>query len=67
VHDVDLKDAKFGRTEGSGVNMVLRGLEARLADDQALLREAGKVFDGLYATLADRPARGRSGGRPRRR
>ena len=67
VHDVDLKDDKFGRTEGAGVNAVLRGLEARLADDQALLREAGKVFDGLYATLADRPARGRNEGRPRRR
>ncbi len=67
VHDVDLKDGKFGRPEATGVNAVLRGLEARIADDQKLIREAGSVFDGLYATLAVKPARRRSGRRPARR
>ncbi|MGH9869564.1 MAG: chromate resistance protein ChrB domain-containing protein [Candidatus Polarisedimenticolia bacterium] len=67
VHDVDLKDGKFGRPEAPGVNAVLRGLEARIADDQKLIREAGGVFDGLYATLAGRPARAGKGGRRVRR
>ena len=67
VHDVDLKDGKFGRPEATGVNAVLRGLEARIADDQKLVREAGGVFDGLYATLAVRPARNRGRGRRGRR
>lgn len=66
VHDVDLKDGKFGRPEATGVNAVLRGLEARISDDQKLIREARSVFDGLYATLAVRPARGRRGSSRRR-
>ena len=56
VHDVDLKDGKFGRPEAAGVDAVLRGLSEQVHDDQRLLREAGAVFDGLYATLAARPA-----------
>ena len=56
VHDVDLKDGKFGRPEAAGVDAVLRGLSEQVHDDQRLLREAGAVFDGLYATLAVRPA-----------
>jgi hypothetical protein len=66
VHDVDLKDGKFGRPEGAGVNAVLRGFEARIADDQKLLREALGVFDGLYEALAAGPRSGGSGRRRRR-
>ncbi len=56
VHDVDLKDAKFRRPEAAGVDAVLRGLSEGIRDDQRLLRDSGGVFDGLYATLAARPA-----------
>lgn len=60
VHDVDLKDGKYGRTEAAGVNAVLRGLMAGVRDDKKLLRDAGAVFDGLYATLGTaKPAGGR--------
>ncbi len=66
VHDVDLKDRKFGRPEGIGVDAVLRGLAEQVRDDRKLLREAMAVFDGLHATMAAKPVRRRSGG-PRRR
>jgi len=56
VHDIDLKDAKFGRPEAAGIDAVLRGLSEAVRDDQQLLRDAGAVFDGLYATPAARPA-----------
>ena len=66
VHDVDLKDGKFGRPEAAGVDAVLRGLSEQVHDDQRLLREAGAVFDGLYATLAARPAGARKSPMKRR-
>jgi len=59
VHDVDLKDGKFGRTEATGVNAVLRGLADRIRDDHELLRASEAVFDGLYATLGAQPTGGR--------
>ncbi|HXV76474.1 MAG TPA: chromate resistance protein ChrB domain-containing protein [Candidatus Polarisedimenticolaceae bacterium] len=67
VHDVDLKDGKFGRVEGAGVDAVLRGLAERVRDDGRLLRESVAVFDGLYATLAGMPvAAGRKRGTTKR-
>jgi hypothetical protein len=35
-------------TEAAGVEAVLTGLRATAADDDKLLAEAGRVFDGLY-------------------
>jgi hypothetical protein len=67
VHDVDLKDSKFGRSESAGLAAVLRGLAEATGDDQRLLREAGAIFDGLYATLGSRPSRGRKNASRRRR
>jgi hypothetical protein len=61
VHDIDLKDSKFGRSEAAGVNAVLRGLVERVRDDRRLLQEAEALFDGLYATLGRRPSGGRKG------
>ncbi len=60
VHDMDLKDGKFGRPEAPGVEAVLRGLAGKTRDDRRLLHEAEAVFDALYATLATRPAKGRT-------
>ncbi len=66
VHDVDLKDAKFGRSEGPGVNAVVRGLADAIRSDQKVLRESEAVFDGLYSTLTRGPVRNRKNA-PRRR
>lgn len=66
VHDIDLKDGKFGRPESVGVNAVLRGLLEGVRDDQLLLSKAGEVFDGLHATLATQPGGNRKNAKRRR-
>ena len=38
VHDIDLKDEKFGRPETIGISQVLAGLFAATSDDQRPLR-----------------------------
>ncbi len=51
VHDADLKDAKFNRDEAKGVDAVIKGLAAALADDHALLEQGLLIFDALYASF----------------
>ena len=52
VHDVDLKDNKFNRSEAAGLAAVIRGLAESLKDDRKLAQQCGPVFDGLYELLA---------------
>lgn len=52
VHDADLKDAKFGRDEAKGIDMVLKGLATMKPDDQALLTQGMLIFDAMYASIA---------------
>jgi hypothetical protein len=49
VHDIDLKDEKFGRRETVGFNALLTGLVAMQADDDRRMTEGFKLFDTLYA------------------
>jgi hypothetical protein len=51
VHDLDLKDAKFGRPETAGVAAMLEGLALRHQDDQQRMKEGLVIFDSLYARL----------------
>jgi hypothetical protein len=51
VHDLDLKDAKFGRPEAAGVAAMIEGLALRHADDAQRLQEGLIIFDALYARL----------------
>jgi len=51
VHDADLKDAKFGREEAKGVDAVIKGLAATMADDHALLAQGLLIFDAIYASF----------------
>lgn len=48
VHDIDLKDAKFGRSESAGIDRVLQGISMAHRDDRARLERSGPVFDDLY-------------------
>ncbi len=48
VHDVDLKDAKFGRPETAGVDRLIAGIAMATDDDEARLARGTTVFDGLY-------------------
>jgi hypothetical protein len=60
VHDLDLKDDKYGRPEAPGVQQMLAGLYARHPDDQQRLEAGFQVFDNLYAGVgAPRAARRR--------
>jgi hypothetical protein len=49
VHDVDVKDAKYGREEASGVGQVVAGIAAAHPDDEARLERGAALFDDLYA------------------
>ena len=51
VHDIDLKDAKFGRTEAAGLERILTGLVLTHPDDQARLESGFALFDQLYESF----------------
>ncbi len=48
VHDIDLKDNKFNRSEAAGVNAIIRGIAAVQTDDYERLKQCLPLFDGLY-------------------
>ncbi|HVR41592.1 MAG TPA: chromate resistance protein ChrB domain-containing protein [Thermoanaerobaculia bacterium] len=54
VHDLDLKDAKYGRAETAGVRMVLDGIMARTENDEERIERALTVFDDVYDALGAR-------------
>jgi hypothetical protein len=51
VHDIDCKDAKYGRTEAPGIAALMRGLARSHSDDVTRLERGAAVFDQLYASL----------------
>ena len=57
VHDVNVKDAKYGREDAPGVGQVVAGIAAAHADDEARLERGNALFDDLYALHRIRPAR----------
>jgi hypothetical protein len=48
VHDIDLKDAKFGRPETAGVALLLEGVARGDRDDEVRLARGGQIFEDLY-------------------
>jgi len=48
VHDIDLKDSKFGRDEASGIARVLESIAAANREDKTRIERAAAVFDDLY-------------------
>jgi hypothetical protein len=56
VHDLDLKDAKFGAVEAGTIGALLEGLQALYPDDHVLLDNGITMFEALYRAF-DRPAR----------
>jgi hypothetical protein len=48
VHDIDLKDAKFGREETGGIAHLITGLCHASKDDARRLEQGAGVFDNLY-------------------
>jgi hypothetical protein len=48
IHDIDLKDHKFGRPEASGLDLVIRSLSDSTQDDNQLLEIGSSILDGVY-------------------
>jgi hypothetical protein len=51
VHDVDLKDGKFGRSEAAGVERLVTGLILQTPKDPERLERGLALFDGLYRSF----------------
>ena len=51
VHDLDLKDSKYGRAEAAGVRIMLDGLMARTENDEERIERALVIFDDLHEAL----------------
>ncbi len=49
VHDIDVKDAKYGREEAPGIGQVVAGIAAAHPDDEVRLARGEALFDDLYA------------------
>src|SRR5262249_5770955 len=61
VHDMDLKDDKFNRSEAAGLNLVIRGLAELLKDDRKLVAQSIPIFDGLYELLGRNQEKSKGG------
>jgi hypothetical protein len=54
VHDIDLKDAKFGREETGGIAHLATGLCHASKDDARRIELGADLFDNLYAYFGSR-------------
>jgi hypothetical protein len=52
IHDADLADEKFGRSEGLGLDKVLNGWAKQDLPDDELLQRGMDLIEGLYESLA---------------
>jgi hypothetical protein len=48
VHDIDLKDDKFGRTEVAGIRTLIEGISIATKDDSERIARGTEVFNNLY-------------------
>lgn len=48
VHDIDLKDEKYGRAETQGISHVVSGICRTQGDDEARLARGNELFDDIY-------------------
>ncbi|MDI1283279.1 MAG: chromate resistance protein [Reyranella sp.] len=54
IHDIDLKDDKYGREEVAGVRSLIAGIASSSADDTQRLARGAVLLDDLYNSFADR-------------
>lgn len=48
VHDIDLKDGKFGREEATGIASLIAGIAMTNEGDEQRIEQGTSVFDNLY-------------------
>ena len=65
VHDVDVKDGKFGRAEAPGILQLVNGLASAHADDRDRLDRGFALFDDLYESFRARLPQAVRGGKAR--
>lgn len=51
IHDADLDDDKFGRTEGITINQILKGWEKQGVPDDELLHRGMELIEGFYNSI----------------
>ena len=54
VHDLDLKDGKFGRPDAAGIQRLVDGLSAAHPDSAARVTAAMPIVDALFASFGGR-------------
>ena len=52
VHDIDLKDRKYGREEAAGIRTLIAGIASSHNDDNQRLERGAAVFDDLYRSFS---------------
>ncbi len=52
IHDIDLKDGKYGREEAAGIRTLIGGIASAHNDDDQRLERGGAIFDDLYRSFA---------------
>jgi len=65
VHDIDLKDGKFGRAEAPGILQLVNGLALAHAADWDRLDRGFALFDDLYESFRARPPQAVRGAKAR--
>jgi len=56
IHDIDLKDGKYGREEAAGIRTLISGIASSHNDDTQRLERGGAVFDDLYRSFTGKRA-----------
>jgi hypothetical protein len=54
IHDIDLKDGKYGREEAAGIRNLIAGIASAHNDDNQRLARGGAVLDDLYGYFTSR-------------
>ena len=67
VHDIDVKDDRFGRPDAAGVAMLIDGVVRARAADEDRMRRGAELFDDVYASFGGAAPASRRRGRARRR
>ena len=51
IHDVDLKDEKYGHPETAGLEAIINGLVATVRNDRRLIEASRVIFNSLFDHL----------------
>lgn len=64
IHDIDCKDARFGRPETPGLERLIAGIARAHPDDDGRLASGGAVLDALYESFSGGTSAARPGAAP---